>query len=85
MKESSKIASTFARTFLMKQQPDNDFFSGAHLHLHVPEVKVDDMTLSSQTAFKKNNNNVCLVYYTRSVQTGSLVFFHRCPHFNQPL
>uniref|UniRef100_A0A8C8HBX5 Lon protease homolog, mitochondrial n=1 Tax=Oncorhynchus tshawytscha TaxID=74940 RepID=A0A8C8HBX5_ONCTS len=37
MKESSKIASTFARTFLMKQQPDNDFFSGAHLHLHVPE------------------------------------------------
>lgn len=38
MKESSKIACTFARTFLMKQQPDNDFFSGAHLHLHVPEV-----------------------------------------------
>uniref|UniRef100_A0A674B0S7 Lon protease homolog, mitochondrial n=1 Tax=Salmo trutta TaxID=8032 RepID=A0A674B0S7_SALTR len=37
MKESSKIACTFARTFLMKQQPDNDFFSGAHLHLHVPE------------------------------------------------
>ncbi|XP_055799776.1 lon protease homolog, mitochondrial [Salvelinus fontinalis] len=37
MKESSKIASTFARTFLMKQQPHNDFFSGAHLHLHVPE------------------------------------------------
>ncbi|CAB1323812.1 unnamed protein product [Coregonus sp. 'balchen'] len=37
MKESAKIACTFARAFLMKQQPDNDFFSGSHLHLHVPE------------------------------------------------
>ncbi|KAJ7986643.1 hypothetical protein DPEC_G00342010 [Dallia pectoralis] len=37
MKESAKIAYTFARAFLMKQQPDNDFFSGSHLHLHVPE------------------------------------------------
>uniref|UniRef100_A0A6Q2Y8A1 Lon protease homolog, mitochondrial n=1 Tax=Esox lucius TaxID=8010 RepID=A0A6Q2Y8A1_ESOLU len=37
MKESAKIASTFARVFLMKQQPDNNFFSGSHLHLHVPE------------------------------------------------
>ncbi|CAB1332276.1 unnamed protein product [Coregonus sp. 'balchen'] len=37
MKESAKIASTFARAFLVKQQPDNDIFSGSHLHLHVPE------------------------------------------------
>ncbi|XP_036377129.1 lon protease homolog, mitochondrial [Megalops cyprinoides] len=37
MKESAKIAYTFARAFLMKEQPDNDFLVGSHLHLHVPE------------------------------------------------
>lgn len=39
MKESAKIAYTYARSFLMKQQPENDFFVGSHLHLHVPEVR----------------------------------------------
>ncbi|XP_053177721.1 lon protease homolog, mitochondrial [Scomber japonicus] len=37
MKESAKIASTFARTFLMTQQPENHFLVNSHLHLHVPE------------------------------------------------
>ncbi|KAM9849328.1 lon protease homolog, mitochondrial [Aulostomus maculatus] len=37
MKESAKIASTFARTFLMSQEPENDFLVNSHLHLHVPE------------------------------------------------
>ncbi|XP_065100500.1 lon protease homolog, mitochondrial [Paramisgurnus dabryanus] len=37
MKESAKIAYTFARSFLMKEQPDNDFLMGSHIHLHVPE------------------------------------------------
>ncbi|KAM7388809.1 hypothetical protein PAMP_024956 [Pampus punctatissimus] len=37
MKESAKIASTFARAFLMTQQPDNHFLFNSHLHLHVPE------------------------------------------------
>ncbi|KAJ8277397.1 hypothetical protein GJAV_G00074710 [Gymnothorax javanicus] len=37
MKESAKIAYTFARAFLMKDQPDNDFLVSSHLHLHVPE------------------------------------------------
>ncbi|XP_061834420.1 lon protease homolog, mitochondrial [Nerophis lumbriciformis] len=37
MKESAKIASTFARAFLMQQEPDNDFLVNSHLHLHVPE------------------------------------------------
>ncbi|XP_056614225.1 LOW QUALITY PROTEIN: lon protease homolog, mitochondrial [Triplophysa dalaica] len=37
MKESAKIAYTFARSFLMKEQPDNDFLVGSHIHLHVPE------------------------------------------------
>ncbi|KAI1891800.1 hypothetical protein AGOR_G00147480 [Albula goreensis] len=37
MKESAKIAYTFARAFLMKEQPDNDFLVASHLHLHVPE------------------------------------------------
>ncbi|XP_062412588.1 lon protease homolog, mitochondrial [Sardina pilchardus] len=37
MKESAKIAYTFSRAFLMKQQPDNDFLVNSHLHLHVPE------------------------------------------------
>ncbi|KAF4097372.1 lon protease homolog, mitochondrial [Onychostoma macrolepis] len=37
MKESAKIAYTFARSFLMKEQPDNDILVGSHIHLHVPE------------------------------------------------
>ncbi|XP_056303321.1 lon protease homolog, mitochondrial [Danio aesculapii] len=37
MKESAKIAYTFARSFLMKEQPDNEFLVGSHIHLHVPE------------------------------------------------
>ncbi|XP_034036080.1 lon protease homolog, mitochondrial [Thalassophryne amazonica] len=37
MKESAKIASTFARTFLMRQEPENHFLLNSHLHLHVPE------------------------------------------------
>ncbi|XP_071969945.1 lon protease homolog, mitochondrial isoform X2 [Engystomops pustulosus] len=39
MKESAKIAYTFARAFLMKKQPDNEFLVSSHLHLHVPEAK----------------------------------------------
>ncbi|KAM3618968.1 uncharacterized protein V6R79_001141 [Siganus canaliculatus] len=37
MKESAKIASTFARAFLMTQDPENHFLVNSHLHLHVPE------------------------------------------------
>ncbi|XP_061593408.1 lon protease homolog, mitochondrial [Cololabis saira] len=37
MKESAKIAYTFARAFLMSQQPENSFLVNSHLHLHVPE------------------------------------------------
>ncbi|XP_058494763.1 lon protease homolog, mitochondrial [Solea solea] len=37
MKESAKIASTFARAFLMNQESDNHFLVNSHLHLHVPE------------------------------------------------
>uniref|UniRef100_A0A669BN24 Lon protease homolog, mitochondrial n=1 Tax=Oreochromis niloticus TaxID=8128 RepID=A0A669BN24_ORENI len=37
MKESAKIASTFARAFLMTQEPENHFLINSHLHLHVPE------------------------------------------------
>lgn len=39
MKESAKIAYTFARSFLMKKEPENPFLMGSHIHLHVPEVK----------------------------------------------
>ncbi|KAM4575310.1 lon protease homolog, mitochondrial [Fundulus diaphanus] len=37
MKESAKIASTFARAFLMTKEPGNNFLVSSHLHLHVPE------------------------------------------------
>ncbi|KAK1148231.1 hypothetical protein AOXY_G35228 [Acipenser oxyrinchus oxyrinchus] len=37
MKESAKIAFTFARAFLMQEQPDNDVLVSSHIHLHVPE------------------------------------------------
>lgn len=38
MKESAKIAYTFARAFLVQKEPANDFLVTSHLHLHVPEV-----------------------------------------------
>ncbi|XP_063776157.1 lon protease homolog, mitochondrial [Pseudophryne corroboree] len=37
MKESAKIAYTFARAFLMRKQPDNKMLVTSHIHLHVPE------------------------------------------------
>ncbi|XP_077187935.1 lon protease homolog, mitochondrial [Paroedura picta] len=37
MKESAKIAYTFARAFLMQKEPTNDFLVTSHIHLHVPE------------------------------------------------
>uniref|UniRef100_A0A3Q3FGM5 Lon protease homolog, mitochondrial n=1 Tax=Kryptolebias marmoratus TaxID=37003 RepID=A0A3Q3FGM5_KRYMA len=37
MKESAKIASTFARAFLLTKDPGNNFLVNSHLHLHVPE------------------------------------------------
>ena len=38
MKESAKIAATFAKSFLMTQDPQNSFLVNSHLHMHVPEV-----------------------------------------------
>ncbi|XP_072458013.1 lon protease homolog, mitochondrial isoform X1 [Notamacropus eugenii] len=37
MKESAKIAYTFARAFLMRKDSSNDFLLSSHIHLHVPE------------------------------------------------
>ncbi|XP_029470807.1 lon protease homolog, mitochondrial [Rhinatrema bivittatum] len=37
MKESAKIAYTFARALLMKKEPGNEFLVTSHIHLHVPE------------------------------------------------
>ncbi|XP_060088732.1 lon protease homolog, mitochondrial [Heteronotia binoei] len=37
MKESAKIAYTFARAFLMQKEPANEFLVTSHIHLHVPE------------------------------------------------
>ncbi|XP_037679871.1 LOW QUALITY PROTEIN: lon protease homolog, mitochondrial [Choloepus didactylus] len=37
MKESARIAYTFARAFLMQRNPSNQFLVTSHLHLHVPE------------------------------------------------
>lgn len=38
MKESARIAYTFARAFLMQQDPTNEYLMTSHIHLHVPEV-----------------------------------------------
>lgn len=38
MKESARIAYTFARAFLMQHDPSNDYLVTSHIHLHVPEV-----------------------------------------------
>ncbi|KAI6051392.1 lon protease homolog, mitochondrial [Marmota monax] len=37
MKESARIAYTFARAFLMQQDPSNGYLVTSHIHLHVPE------------------------------------------------
>ncbi|XP_058393887.1 lon protease homolog, mitochondrial [Diceros bicornis minor] len=37
MKESARIAYTFARAFLMQHHPSNEFLVTSHVHLHVPE------------------------------------------------
>ncbi|XP_063002940.1 lon protease homolog, mitochondrial [Elgaria multicarinata webbii] len=37
MKESAKIAYTFARAFLMQKRPGNEYLLTSHIHLHVPE------------------------------------------------
>ncbi|XP_069505698.1 lon protease homolog, mitochondrial [Ambystoma mexicanum] len=37
MKESARIAYTFARAFLMKKEPSNEFLLTSHIHVHVPE------------------------------------------------
>lgn len=39
MKESARIAYTFARAFLMQHDPSNQYLVASHLHLHVPEVR----------------------------------------------
>lgn len=38
MKESARIAYTFARAFLMRHDPTNEYLVTSHIHLHVPEV-----------------------------------------------
>lgn len=38
MKESVRIAYTFAKNFMVKAEPDNKALLENHLHLHVPEV-----------------------------------------------
>ncbi len=43
MKESVRIAYTVAKMFVNKVQPDNTFFPQAHIHVHVPEVKLKDL------------------------------------------
>ncbi|XP_078054201.1 lon protease homolog, mitochondrial isoform X1 [Mustelus asterias] len=37
MKESAKIAYTYARAFLMQKDATNDILTQSHIHLHVPE------------------------------------------------
>ncbi|KAG5949645.1 ATP-dependent Lon protease pim1 [Claviceps sorghi] len=40
MKESTTIAYSFAKAFMVKRFPDNDFFDKAKMHLHVPDGAV---------------------------------------------
>ncbi|KHN94217.1 ATP-dependent protease La [Metarhizium album ARSEF 1941] len=40
MKESTTIAYSFAKSFMVKQFPENNFFDKAKMHLHVPDGAV---------------------------------------------
>merc|ERR1719402_2083121 len=37
MQESVQIAYTFAKAYLLKHDPSNNFFDKANIHLHIPE------------------------------------------------
>lgn len=37
MKESSTIAYTYAKSFIAKNHPENEFFDKASIHMHIPE------------------------------------------------
>ena len=37
MKESTEIAMTYAKIFLTQKAPENDYFSGVSMHMHIPE------------------------------------------------
>ncbi|XP_043358789.1 lon protease homolog, mitochondrial isoform X2 [Dermochelys coriacea] len=50
MKESAKIAYTFARAFLMQKEPTNDFLVTSQIHLHVPELDSRSSTSSGVLA-----------------------------------
>jgi len=52
MKESIQLAYTFAKSYFLKLQPDNDFLQKALLHLHVPEVNI----VYNLTYFSKNES-----------------------------
>lgn len=39
MKESVQIAYTYAKSFLVQNDPDNKFLQRGFIHVHVPEVK----------------------------------------------
>jgi ATP-dependent Lon protease len=41
MSESVKIAYTFARQYLSKNKPENDFFKRHQIHLHIPEGSIE--------------------------------------------
>lgn len=45
MKESTRIAFTFAKSFLATHQPDNKHLTHSIIHLHVPEVKISYVDL----------------------------------------
>ena len=47
MKESCKIALTYAKSFLQQIDPNNRSLRVGHIHVHVPEVRVQANRISS--------------------------------------
>lgn len=45
MKESARIAMTVARNFMAEIDPVNEFLHTNHIHLHVPEVRYNDVPI----------------------------------------
>lgn len=52
MKESVRIAYTVGKMFLSQTQPENNFFSEAQIHVHVPEVSIRLIPLCSHIVQK---------------------------------
>ena len=73
MKESVQIAYTYAKSFLVRQEPNNLFLQRGHLHVHVPEVRVEVVFRRVIIQKKQNNYLSTIIFKIERVQHQKMV------------